>query len=257
MSKFNIVIVNSIYDIIITGQILAHELSHAQTKSETRIDWDYQGGEPTKVREAKKVGIEVIGRGETRAGAIENGLAVMDNVDFYYQVLSKMFADEVERRKQTNLLEKIKLERVLSNLNKSVYGPVTWVEAEPFRIKGRGRKEGAPTNIRPYKSLGVSGLKSYRFIQELCRIVGYEQTKRYGASQSLSIDLVSEGRKVLDRDRFTGSHEGLKMIVKIFGGKQAKTIFRAPHDLPTFGEDANFVKAMEVIKTKEQELGLN
>ncbi len=62
--------------------------------------------------------------------------------------------------------------------------------------------------------------------------------------------LVAKGRSILDRDRYTGEHIGLKKVVQAFGGATARTLFLADDKLE------NEEEVFQILGEKEKELGI-
>ncbi len=208
----------------------AHELSHLATQREIWTYWKDQGKtKPTISKAVAKMGAETIANRELLGNGIENGLAILDSVDIYYTALQELFPKEAQRRKEA--LSSKEIQRQMQRLDRSLFGPVDRLRIEPFLEFYAMPLSG--THAAIHEKLWSNA----RVVEELCRTISPQQR-------------IDHGRALLDKDRFTGHHDGLREIVRIFGPKDALSILRLKDD------GRHLDGAMKLIHTKQYELGM-
>lgn len=253
---------DTISDLLNLGKIIGHEMSHASVYNEVRryfedektaADGEY--GLPVPIGKVERDGLDTVTESNKgnkhvirKAGALENGLAELDAIDFYYSILRQYFPQEFKKR--ANWKKDKDFQKRYAELCKTSFGALPLERIDPLmyiqkkRLPLVGVVEFSPT-ADPNLNNQV------RFTEEVCKIVGYSLTSEAERNTATSEDFFRKGRLALDRDRFSGTFDGTMKLIEIFGGKQIIPIFHAD-DL---GNHLN--EAMEVVNRKKQELGIS
>lgn len=228
---FPLVYIDKTKDLLGAGITAAHELSHLATQRELWAYWKDQVKEkPTITKAVVKTGAESIANQELLGSGIENGLAILDSVDTYYAALQSLFPKEARERKEA--LSSKHIQRELKRLDRSLFGPVDRSLIEPFLIF-----YPAPI-VGKLAMIDERSWQNARIVEELCRTIAYAT---HGA--------IEEAKEMLDKDRFTGTHDGLREIVRIFGKEDALSLLRLKDDGKNLGQ------AMKLIRAKQRALG--
>lgn len=229
---FPLVYIDKAKDLLEASITAAHELSHLATQRELWVYWkDQLKSKPTITKAVVKTGVESVANQEVLGLGIENGLAILDSMDIYYAVLQPLFPKEARERKEA--LTSKHLQRELKRLDRSLFGPVDRTRIEPFLVFYSAPIFGKLAMI--YERHWHNA----RVVEELCRTIA---SAKHG--------VIEEVKEMLDKDRFTGTHDGLREIVRLFGQKDALSLLRLKDD------GKNLDRAMKLIRAKQRELGM-
>ncbi|MEK9143522.1 MAG: hypothetical protein AAB481_02760 [Patescibacteria group bacterium] len=239
---FPLVVIDNAKDLLKASITAAHELSHLATQREIWTYWEEQGDKPHITAAVAKLGAETVANRERLGEGIENGLAILDSVDIYNTTLRSLFPKEAQRRKEA--LASKEIQRQIQQLDRSVFGPVNRSRIEPFL---------------EFYAMPLSGTRAIiheklwhnaRLVEELCRTIAFSTLQPSSVPSIPPQQRIDLGRALLDKDRFTGHHDGLREIVRIFGPKDALSILRLKDD------GKNLDRAMKLIRAKQRELGM-
>lgn len=177
--------------------------------------------------------------GEKFFGGLENGLAYMDKADLYHlSSLQGIFPAEVHRRKELAANDTIASDYIRSI--PSIYGAISRGDIEAFvSVVENARGQRIQFDSIP--------IRNYRFIQEVCRTLGFVLSAGKAGSNGAYTQI---GRDILDRDRYTGHTDGLKMIVHVFGRDRARQIFRVDDQYNHLDE------AMQAVRETQRDFDL-
>ncbi|OGK19896.1 hypothetical protein A3C23_04310 [Candidatus Roizmanbacteria bacterium RIFCSPHIGHO2_02_FULL_37_13b] len=229
------------------GLTIMHELSHASTTTETRMDFRKADGDIAKVKSNVPMGFAIAGGSEKSIGrGIENGLAIMDEVDFFNGFLKDHYPKDYQRRVDgigpkfiRDRTEKISHKRFGSPLTVEEYA--SFITLTDQRIPIIGKWIAVPGQNETL-------LKQYILTRELCRAVGRKIVS--GDEEALPENqLVQKGRDHLDVERYKRENNAHRTIIDIYGGKDAKVIFKV--DDHGVGID----EALRIVVGKESKTG--
>lgn len=243
MTGTTVVYVDGDEDLLSLATTQAHELSHKLTRSELRFHWsEVTGG----IKSATIVdGLKRARSDGVHFDALENGLATLDNVDIYFLSLQRLFPDLAQRHR--DIVQRGPIEEELRMMNWSRFRPIPMLRADPFVSLCASTNPGDEPESFGFKRVG---LETYRFIEEVCKTLGYSTLHATSPTQFTDSELIQKGRDILDYDRYTKSNEGLKAIVRIFGKENAKIIFKADD----YGD--YLVEAMDVVLGVQEKLDI-
>lgn len=227
-------------DFFDTLSVIAHEKSHASVSSEIRLYFPEDKTED--LTSATASGMEVIGNRQNRASAIEEGMVIFDQTDFFNTFIKNKFPDECNKRLKWAMSGELR-RRELRNIDQTLYGTLTPDLIAPF-VLGTG-----PTipfiGISLYTPMLDTAeqvqLKEYLFTRKLCEIVGREASITTERSQIDTEEAIQIGRDILDKDRYLRTNEAHRKIVKVLGGKNAKALFQLR------AHDPNIDNAMKIL----------
>jgi hypothetical protein len=247
------------YDLLDTATTLAHEASHATTQHQARFTWQRQNDEKyLQKRFVQRVGLgreanfydnrKKEKRSHSFMRGLENGLAIMDQVDIYYQYLKDIFPKEAKRKtkwKKDSLFNA----KILLPLEYSEYGQIPTNKIEPFIELQPVKLPLLKKDIFQTPEFGVQQFKFFLLTREICRTIGYSITA-YNHERVDDEQMIQKGRDLLDTDRYTNTTNGLKTLVSVFGKETAWKIFHLSDDFQNTDE------AMTAVRATQQKLGL-
>lgn len=238
-------------DLLDAGKMVAHEISHALANRRMYVYWgETSEGKLQIERERAVVGIETPGSRKTRkAAGIENGLAIWDQVDCYKEIGTQLLNEALEQHRLGT--GRYSIDKEIEALSRTNFGPIDSGNIEPFidneTITIRIPIVGLTLYKLKVSTLNIGLLKNFRFIEELSKIVGHHRSTDINDRH----EYPQEGRSFLDLHRFTTPEPALRVIVEIFGSREAKIIFNA-----TDQADESLDTAMNVVKKKKDSLGI-
>lgn len=207
----------SFFDIL---SITAHEKSHASVGQEVRF---YFPNDESISSFATSQGAELVGNHQTLGEAIEEGLTIADEVDFFNLVLKDKYPVEYDKR--IKWVQDYKIKRVIDSLDPKVWGNITPELIAPFIIEAGPRMFGRPILPTPVLST-LGSLKEYLFSRKLCELIGKDELGIEDESKTETEEVIQAGRDILDKDRYLRTHDAHRRIVKILGGEKAKALFQ-------------------------------
>ena len=187
---------------------IAHAVSHLSTKNEVR---QYMSSDKDAPHQTWSSGAEVAGNKNTLGGALEEGMATMDQVDFFNTYLQINFPDEYAKRRRAAESKEIKkqVERMVENRR---YGEVNALTLVPFVV--------LETHNRPVLGpkvvaiLDVVRLKEYLLARKMCDVLG----KSLAGDKIMRPDeYIQLGRDLIDKDRYLRTQDAHRGIVAVMG----------------------------------------
>ena len=240
-ASFAAVAIDRLRDLLATAQTAAHELSHASGKQQWRIQWS----EGNLAHLVDTVGLDRRNREKRYFAGLENGLSLLDTVDIYYLYHQKLFPKEARLRKK--IVTDQTITKDVRDLGVTAFGRIPTEIIEPFTSVVEIVKNHQKTTRVQIHS---DAIRNYRFIQEVCRTLGFTQAQQSGYEDASDKKLVEVGRYILEKDRYTGSTVGLKMLVHTFGQQRARLLFSVDDRYLHLDE------AMQAVRDTQKELGI-
>ncbi len=191
----------------------AHLVSHLSTRSEVRRYMSAQ--DRNAPRQTWAMGSEQIGDKKVLGEAIEEGMAVLDQVDFFNGFLNAGFPDEFEQRQKLANSPDIK-KQVEEAFSQRLYGEISSHEIAPFVVLETDHKSHRIIGARkPKPTLDVLRLQEYLFAKKLCVTLGKSISRGLPDSDGQIMKL---GRDLIERDRYRGTHDSYAKIVEVMSG---------------------------------------
>lgn len=260
-------------DFLATALTQAHEISHATAVQQLRIQWKKDDSGKIKERTTTVVGLTRSSDVEKLAhpkndvypnstirlitdekklsrrfmDGLENGLAVMDSVDVYTQVLKDVFPEEaMDHEVQAT---KGNIESLLRRSDNTPFGPIDR-KVIPAFLEIQTHKIPFLRKVIQSARLNDQQLRNFIFITEVCRTLGHQVLTDTNELDFTNEQMIQTGRNILERDRYTGSTSGLKKLVKVFGLEKSKALFKADD------REEGLYEAMAAVRARQRELGL-
>jgi hypothetical protein len=235
-------------DLFNTACIAAHEIGYKLSRQELQFYWQ---NPETPSSMVVLLGFQKSGLVNKLGKGIDNGLAMLDEVDVGVEVLKKIFPFESAFRKA--VVERGLLKEQIAEVEKSIFGNVDLASLDPFiTLSTRKNVENNPSI-----GLDVNSLKNYLFTQELCRTLGHFLAKERNLVGATDQEKILLGRDILDKDRFfntldktTQQHDGLKTMIRIFGGRRTRTLLELDDEFNGLDE------AMQTVREVQREIRL-
>lgn len=213
-----------------------HELSHASTSREIRLYSDFTKQDAT-------MGMGIIGGNHQKlASGIENGLAIMDAINFLHSYAKEHFSEAY--RQHEKWYESKDVASILGKIDTSIWPPITKEKAIPF-ISGYRIPPIRFAPITPVLNVGL--LKNYLFVERLCKVIG-KRIASAGEQPLSDEEYIRQGRQYLDINRYNRTNDAHRLIVEIFGGKDAGSIFK----ISDRNQNQNAIdEAMKIVAQKD------
>ncbi len=211
-------------DFFDTLKVVPHELSHASVSSE--VHFYFPEEEPQELTIVRASGMEFIENRRRQGVGIEEGMTLLDEVDFYTTYMPDNFPTQYQRRREFAASDAIK--KQYEQIDQSLYGPLDPEIVAPvislYRPLPRLLKRFDVPQSATIAT--VTMLKEYLFIRKLCEIVGRNVSEGKDFPTVDAEEAIRIGRDILDRDRYKRTGSARKDIVVALGEENAKKIFQ-------------------------------
>lgn len=191
---------------------IAHAVSHLSTRNKDEARQYMSSQDEHAPRRLWTKGAELVGNRQPLGGALEEGMATLDQVDFFNTYLQINHPQEYARRRQA--AESLDIQKQVQKLmSKRLYGEISPLAIAPFIVLESHHRRVRGTKIVP--TLDVIGLKRYLFARKMCEVLG----KSLAPDQILGQDgAIQLGRDEIDKDRYLRTQDAHRKIVEAMGG---------------------------------------
>lgn len=242
-SRVATVAIDRLRDLLSTATLAAHELGHASGKQQWRLQWS----EGELMHFIDIVGLDRRNLKQRFFAGVENGLNLMDQVDIYYLYHQRIFPYEARLRVKAANNEPVVQQ--VAHLDATVFGPIKKDQIAPF-ISSVELHQGRQKRPKKIVRIDTDPIKNYRFIQEVCRTLGFVESQKSRQVNNENEKLIQIGRDMLERDRYAGTTASLRDLVHIFGKDRARLLFSVDDHYNHLDE------AMQAVRDTQNELGI-